>query len=293
VAASPPPAARDLLAAHRPGSGVPAHPVHPARHRGHAAGVGEPLAAGRGPRHGGPAVRRTAEPRRQHRPTDALAAREVGAVPGHRRSRGLHLRACPPAARDGPRRAGDRRGRDRGVRGVLRPGPAARSRTGGPPLVRRRQHALGPLGRAERPEPADQQRRHTRAGRPGRLPPRPGRADPDLPVRAPRRRPGAGVTRTGGHPDRLRDPGAARAVRRLRRAPAAAHARAAGAGTAAVRPGPHRAVGGDRRAAVGARRLRRGRRGLLRLPFTFGHADHVQILTDLATRLGPALGWSR
>lgn len=27
------------------------------------------------------------------------------------------------------------------------------------------------------------------------------------------------------------------------------------------------------------------------LPFTFTHADYVQILTDLATRLGPALGW--
>ncbi|MCX4238194.1 LLM class flavin-dependent oxidoreductase [Streptomyces sp. NPDC020707] len=27
------------------------------------------------------------------------------------------------------------------------------------------------------------------------------------------------------------------------------------------------------------------------LPFTFEHADHVQILTDIATRLGPALGW--
>ncbi|WP_328471245.1 LLM class flavin-dependent oxidoreductase [Streptomyces sp. NBC_00448] len=27
------------------------------------------------------------------------------------------------------------------------------------------------------------------------------------------------------------------------------------------------------------------------LPFTFDHADYVQILTDLATRLGPALGW--
>jgi len=26
-------------------------------------------------------------------------------------------------------------------------------------------------------------------------------------------------------------------------------------------------------------------------PFTFGHADYVQILTDLATGLGPALGW--
>lgn len=29
-----------------------------------------------------------------------------------------------------------------------------------------------------------------------------------------------------------------------------------------------------------------------RLPFGFGHADDVQILTDIATRLGPALGWS-
>ncbi|WP_433076018.1 LLM class flavin-dependent oxidoreductase [Dactylosporangium sp. CA-052675] len=28
------------------------------------------------------------------------------------------------------------------------------------------------------------------------------------------------------------------------------------------------------------------------LPFTFGHDDYVQILTDIATRLGPALGWA-
>jgi alkanesulfonate monooxygenase SsuD/methylene tetrahydromethanopterin reductase-like flavin-dependent oxidoreductase (luciferase family) len=28
------------------------------------------------------------------------------------------------------------------------------------------------------------------------------------------------------------------------------------------------------------------------LPFTFEHDDYVQILTDIATRLGPALGWS-
>jgi alkanesulfonate monooxygenase SsuD/methylene tetrahydromethanopterin reductase-like flavin-dependent oxidoreductase (luciferase family) len=27
------------------------------------------------------------------------------------------------------------------------------------------------------------------------------------------------------------------------------------------------------------------------LPFTFEHEDYVQILTDIATRLGPALGW--
>jgi len=27
------------------------------------------------------------------------------------------------------------------------------------------------------------------------------------------------------------------------------------------------------------------------LPFTFDHDDYVQILTDIATKLGPALGW--
>jgi alkanesulfonate monooxygenase SsuD/methylene tetrahydromethanopterin reductase-like flavin-dependent oxidoreductase (luciferase family) len=29
------------------------------------------------------------------------------------------------------------------------------------------------------------------------------------------------------------------------------------------------------------------------LPFTFEHEDYVQILTDMATRLGPALGWAQ
>jgi alkanesulfonate monooxygenase SsuD/methylene tetrahydromethanopterin reductase-like flavin-dependent oxidoreductase (luciferase family) len=28
------------------------------------------------------------------------------------------------------------------------------------------------------------------------------------------------------------------------------------------------------------------------LPFAFAHEDYVQILTDMATRLGPALGWA-
>lgn len=31
---------------------------------------------------------------------------------------------------------------------------------------------------------------------------------------------------------------------------------------------------------------------LFALPFSFEHEDYVQILTDMATRLGPALGWS-
>ena len=28
------------------------------------------------------------------------------------------------------------------------------------------------------------------------------------------------------------------------------------------------------------------------LPFSFEHEDYVQILTDMAEKLGPALGWS-
>jgi hypothetical protein len=28
------------------------------------------------------------------------------------------------------------------------------------------------------------------------------------------------------------------------------------------------------------------------LPFSFDHEDYVQILTDMATSLGPALGWN-
>jgi hypothetical protein len=28
------------------------------------------------------------------------------------------------------------------------------------------------------------------------------------------------------------------------------------------------------------------------LPFSFEHEDYVQILTDIATHLGPALGWA-
>lgn len=28
------------------------------------------------------------------------------------------------------------------------------------------------------------------------------------------------------------------------------------------------------------------------LPFSFDHEDYIQILTDIATKLGPALGWT-
>jgi hypothetical protein len=30
----------------------------------------------------------------------------------------------------------------------------------------------------------------------------------------------------------------------------------------------------------------------LALPFTFDRADYIQIVTDMATKLGPALGWT-
>lgn len=38
--------------------------------------------------------------------------------------------------------------------------------------------------------------------------------------------------------------------------------------------------------------FREAREVAFALPFTFEHEDYVQILTDMATRLGPALGWS-
>ena len=38
--------------------------------------------------------------------------------------------------------------------------------------------------------------------------------------------------------------------------------------------------------------FREVREVVLALPFSLGHADHVQILTDVTHRLGPALGWT-
>ena len=50
--------------------------------------------------------------------------------------------------------------------------------------------------------------------------------------------------------------------------------------------------GGDRRGTVRARGVPRGTEVAFALPFTFEHEDYVQILTDMATKLGPALGWA-
>ena len=38
--------------------------------------------------------------------------------------------------------------------------------------------------------------------------------------------------------------------------------------------------------------FRESREVVFALPFSFAHEDYVQILTDMATRLGPALGWT-
>ena len=37
--------------------------------------------------------------------------------------------------------------------------------------------------------------------------------------------------------------------------------------------------------------FRQVREVVFALPFSFAHDDYVQILTDIATKLGPALGW--
>ena len=71
----------------------------------------------------------------------------------------------------------------------------------------------------------------------------------------------------------------------------AAHRHAAGAGPHDVRARPRRHLRRDRRTALRARRFREIDEVAFALPFTFDHDDYVQILTDIATRLGPALGW--
>ena len=114
--AAPAPAVRHLLAGRRPRRRDPAHPPDRARHRRHPARLGEPAAAGRGPRHRRRPVRRPAQPRRQRRPADALGRRQGRALPGHRRRRGLQLRAGRAAA--AARRAASRPARSAAREGI-------------------------------------------------------------------------------------------------------------------------------------------------------------------------------
>ena len=73
----------------------------------------------------------------------------------------------------------------------------------------------------------------------------------------------------------------------------AAHRDAAGTGPAAVRAATSsaRATQIAERAATRTPRSARCDEVAFALPFTFEHEDYVQILTDMATKLGPALGW--
>ena len=111
---------------------------------------------------------------------------------------------------------------------------------------------------------------------------------------APGRGGGAGVAGAGRDPDRQRVARAAEGqVRGVRGGADAAHRRAGRAGADDVRAGHHRHVGRRSRQALYAHAaFREVTEVAFALPFTFEHEDYVQILTDMATRLGPALGWA-
>jgi ABC-type amino acid transport substrate-binding protein len=94
-------------------------------------------------------------------------------------------------------------------------------------------------------------------------------------------------------------------MRRPRRGAPAPHVEPAGAGPAAVRPRPARQLGADRprsrspseqiaKALYAQAGFRAVTEVAFALPFSFeaeDAEDYVQILADIATRLGPALGW--
>ena len=114
--------------------------------------LGEPATAGRGPGDGRHPVRRPAQPRHQRRTADALRAGEGVAVSGHRRHRGLQLRAGRTTAR--LHRSGDTASAPSAASRASRCSPTGSSRTPPtlrePTLVRRRQPAFGPVGRRAR-----------------------------------------------------------------------------------------------------------------------------------------------
>ena len=266
-----------------------------ARHGGHPARLGEPAAAGRGPGDGRRAVRRAAQPGGQRRPADALGRRQGRALPGHRRRRGLRLRAgargCCGWSRGEPasdvRRARGRR------RGVLRPGAAALARAARPASgTAARSLRLGAVGRRARHELPDQQRGEGRGVDDGL------RRDPARRRSArsgPRTRPATAARVSQGLVVIPTD--SATAAQRAKyaayvEARDAADREPAGPGPAAVRARPGRHV--RARSPSSCTRtpaFREVAEVAFALPFSFEHEDYVQILTDIATRLGPALGW--
>ena len=189
------------------------------------------------------------------------------------------------------RRAGQPVPRHRGDRGVLRPGRAALPRPARPHVVRRGQPAVGAVGRGERAELPVQQRRAGRAV--GGLRRDPAVAPGDVPGAPPRRRRGPRLAGAGRDPHRQRDAASRRrSTRRTSQARTPRTATPQGPGADDVRPRPGGHVRPDRRGAVRATRgSGRSREVVFALPFSFDHDDYVQILTDIATKLGPALGW--
>ena len=212
---------------------------------------------------------------------------QAGALPGHRRRRGLQLRAGASGCCDFVR--GEPATDFSGVEGFevfsdrVQPHSAGLGR---PHLVRRRQPALGPVGRRARDELPDQQRgqgRGVRGLRRDPAVPHPRRSAPTTPTAT-----GPGVAGAGRHPHRQRLAGAAREVRGVRRAATAADRHAAGPGPADVRAGPRRHVG--RRSPSGCyahAAFREIDEVAFALPFTFEHDDYVQILTDIADEARP------
>ena len=180
--------------------------------------------------------------------------------------------------------------RHRGHRGVLRPRRAALARPAAPHLVRRRQHALGAVGRRARHELPDQQRasRPRTSDRLRRDPAPHIRAVPRAPPRRRRARVSQGLV--------VIPTDSATAEQRAKYA---AYARPRTPATA-IPQGPARLlfardlVGTSDQIAEALYAhagFREVREVVFALPFSFEHDDYVQILTDIATKLGPALGW--
>lgn len=111
-----------------------------------------------------------------------------------------------------------------------------------------------------------------------------------MPPRWRRWRDRASVAGARRHPHRLGHRRAASEVRRLRRGAHATDVGTAGTGPA-VRPDILGSSEEIAEALYADAAFREVREVVFALPFTFEHAGYVQILTDMATTLGTALGW--
>ena len=160
LGAPPASAVRHLLPRRRARRGHAAHPADRAGHGGHPAGLGEPAAAGRGPRDRRHPVRGPAEPGRERRAADALrrghATRSTRTPPTSRTSATSACCGCCGSSR------GEQASPFRGTDGIeefsdrVEPhSPGLRGRMwygGGKP-------AVGAVGRRERHELPVEQRR--------------------------------------------------------------------------------------------------------------------------------------